>query len=177
MDKRVDTAKALAAQLTALVDQIATIIVGKRSQIEDCVACMLAGGHLLIAGAGGAFGPGGYIGTTLEGLSPLSGRVTRDLPRLALALVLDKSGSMNETVGGGVTKLDLIKSAALNSALLLSALMLLRHIGERSAADVIFGALTRVLAAGATLTRDLGGTASTTAFTDAVVRETHAHRQ
>src|ERR1700712_5668399 len=40
--------KALAAQLTALVDQIASIIVGKRAQIEDCVACMLAGGHLLI---------------------------------------------------------------------------------------------------------------------------------
>ena len=29
-------------------DQISTIIVGKRPQIEDCVACLLAGGHLLI---------------------------------------------------------------------------------------------------------------------------------
>jgi MoxR-like ATPase len=38
----------LAAQLSELVNQISTIIVGKRSQIEDCVACMLAGGHLLI---------------------------------------------------------------------------------------------------------------------------------
>jgi len=38
----------LSAQLTQLVDQISTIIVGKRGQIEDCVACMLAGGHLLI---------------------------------------------------------------------------------------------------------------------------------
>jgi MoxR-like ATPase len=35
-------------QLTALVDQIETIIVGKRAQIEDCVACIMAGGHLLI---------------------------------------------------------------------------------------------------------------------------------
>jgi len=35
-------------QLAALVDQISTIIVGKRPQIEDCVACLLAGGHLLI---------------------------------------------------------------------------------------------------------------------------------
>jgi MoxR-like ATPase len=35
-------------QLTELVGQIATIIVGKQAQIEDCVACMLAGGHLLI---------------------------------------------------------------------------------------------------------------------------------
>ena len=38
----------LPRQLAALVDQISTIIVGKRSQIEDCVACLLAGGHLLI---------------------------------------------------------------------------------------------------------------------------------
>ncbi len=35
-------------QLSKLVDQISTIIVGKRPQIEDCVACLLAGGHLLI---------------------------------------------------------------------------------------------------------------------------------
>ena len=38
----------LARQLSRLVDQISTIIVGKRPQIEDCVACLLAGGHLLI---------------------------------------------------------------------------------------------------------------------------------
>jgi MoxR-like ATPase len=38
----------LAQRLMQLVDQISTIIVGKRPQIEDCVACMLAGGHLLI---------------------------------------------------------------------------------------------------------------------------------
>jgi len=38
----------LHARLHRLVDQIATIIVGKRPQIEDCVACLLAGGHLLI---------------------------------------------------------------------------------------------------------------------------------
>jgi MoxR-like ATPase len=37
-----------ARQLSRLVDQISTIIVGKRPQIEDCVACLLAGGHLLI---------------------------------------------------------------------------------------------------------------------------------
>ncbi|HEV8312765.1 MAG TPA: MoxR family ATPase [Burkholderiaceae bacterium] len=37
-----------APQLNRLVDQISTIIVGKRGPIEDCVACLLAGGHLLI---------------------------------------------------------------------------------------------------------------------------------
>ena len=39
---------ALIARITALVNQISTIIVGKRPQIEDCIACLLAGGHLLI---------------------------------------------------------------------------------------------------------------------------------
>lgn len=38
----------LHAQLHRLVDQISTIIVGKRPQIEDSLACLLAGGHLLI---------------------------------------------------------------------------------------------------------------------------------
>lgn len=38
----------LAQRLGLLADQISTIIVGKRPQIEDCIACLLAGGHLLI---------------------------------------------------------------------------------------------------------------------------------
>ena len=38
----------LTRQLSRLVDQISTIVVGKRPQIEDCMACLLAGGHLLI---------------------------------------------------------------------------------------------------------------------------------
>ncbi len=37
-----------AARLAQLTDQICTIIVGKRPQIEDSIACLLAGGHLLI---------------------------------------------------------------------------------------------------------------------------------
>ncbi len=39
---------ALADRISQLTDQISTIIVGKRPQIEDCIACLLAGGHLLI---------------------------------------------------------------------------------------------------------------------------------
>jgi MoxR-like ATPase len=31
-----------------LLDQLNTVIVGKPAQIQDCVACLLAGGHLLI---------------------------------------------------------------------------------------------------------------------------------
>jgi MoxR-like ATPase len=38
----------LTALLSRLADQISTVIVGKRQRIEDCIACLLAGGHLLI---------------------------------------------------------------------------------------------------------------------------------
>jgi MoxR-like ATPase len=35
-------------KLKALLDQLNTVIVGKQEQVRDCVACLLAGGHLLI---------------------------------------------------------------------------------------------------------------------------------
>lgn len=35
-------------KVKSLVDQLNTVIVGKPTQIQDCVACLLAGGHLLI---------------------------------------------------------------------------------------------------------------------------------
>jgi len=57
------------------------------------------------------------------------------------------------------------------TALLLSALLLLDHIGERAAGGRIRAGLTRVLAAGAVRTRDLGGAATTTEFTEAICRE------
>jgi isocitrate dehydrogenase (NAD+) len=63
------------------------------------------------------------------------------------------------------------KNLANPTALLLSGLMLLEHIGERERANRIRAALDRVLAAGVVRTRDLGGTATTTEFTDAVCRE------
>jgi len=35
-------------KLQSLLDQLNTVIVGKSDQVRDCVACLLAGGHLLI---------------------------------------------------------------------------------------------------------------------------------
>src|SRR5262245_6551133 len=62
------------------------------------------------------------------------------------------------------------KGIANPTALLLSAIMMLRHIGEGAAADRIMSALSRVLGTASTRTRDLGGSASTSAFADAVCR-------
>ncbi len=56
------------------------------------------------------------------------------------------------------------------SALLLSAVEMLKYIGEIESAEKIEKALLKTLKDGKTLTRDLGGTASTTDFTDAVIR-------
>ena len=55
-------------------------------------------------------------------------------------------------------------------ALLLSALLMLRHIGETPMADGIMKALDIVLAEDHVRTRDLGGTASTTEFAAAICR-------
>jgi isocitrate dehydrogenase (NAD+) len=63
------------------------------------------------------------------------------------------------------------KNLANPTALLLSALMMLRHIGEAGHAERIMQALTRVLTERQVKTRDLGGTSTTTAFTDAICRE------
>lgn len=63
------------------------------------------------------------------------------------------------------------KNVANPTALLLSALLMLRHIGEAAAADRIQSALSRVLADPRSRTQDLGGAASTSQFADAVVRE------
>jgi MoxR-like ATPase len=46
MNARISAART--TQLSRLVDQISTIVVGKRPQVEDAVGCLLAGGHLLI---------------------------------------------------------------------------------------------------------------------------------
>jgi isocitrate dehydrogenase (NAD+) len=63
------------------------------------------------------------------------------------------------------------KNLANPTALLLSALMMLEHLGEQERAERIRSALNGVLVGGRIRTRDLGGQASTTEFTDAVCRE------
>jgi isocitrate dehydrogenase (NAD+) len=55
-------------------------------------------------------------------------------------------------------------------ALLLSALLMLQHIGETPMAERIMKALTVVLSADRIRTRDLGGTASTAEFAGAICR-------
>lgn len=63
------------------------------------------------------------------------------------------------------------KDMANPTAIMLSGVMLLRHIGESSAADCIDEALRRVYASGKYRTFDLGGATGTKEFTTAVLAE------
>jgi isocitrate dehydrogenase (NAD+) len=56
-------------------------------------------------------------------------------------------------------------------ALLMSAVMMLEHIHEDAIADRIRKAYNNVLTEGKTLTRDLGGTAGTDTFADAIIQQ------
>jgi isocitrate dehydrogenase (NAD+) len=55
------------------------------------------------------------------------------------------------------------------TALLQSAVLMLHHLGEGAAADRIHGAIEKVYSERKTITRDVGGTAGTSAFADAVI--------
>lgn len=61
------------------------------------------------------------------------------------------------------------KGLANPTALSLSGVMMLRHLGELEAANRVERAIQQVLAAGQTRTGDLGGKASTQEYTDAVI--------
>jgi isocitrate dehydrogenase (NAD+) len=62
------------------------------------------------------------------------------------------------------------KGLANPTALMLSASMMLHHIGEETASKRLRDAIEMVYAEGKSLTRDLGGSATTAEFTDAVCR-------
>jgi len=61
------------------------------------------------------------------------------------------------------------KGVANPLALIMSGVMMLNHLHEETLAEKIKAAYNTVLAEGKTLTRDLGGTANTNEFTDAII--------
>ena len=89
----------------------------QQSLIETSVAQYGTG--LVILGGPNSFGPGGYFGTALETLSPLSSRVPQDAPEVVMVFVLDRSGSMQQPVGEG-NRLDIAKTATVAATDLLN---------------------------------------------------------
>ena len=90
-------------------------------------------GHgLVMVGGEDSFGAGGYRHTPIERALPVDMEVRdkENRPDVAIAFVLDRSGSMAESSRPGVNKLDLAKEAVMQAGMLLRA--------EDSAAVVAF---------------------------------------
>lgn len=79
------------------------------------------GGGLLMAGGKASFASGGYFGTSMADLLPISMEQRLDQRKMsvALAIVLDRSGSMGAGVSGGRTKMDLANAGAARAVELL----------------------------------------------------------
>ena len=72
------------------------------------------GGGLIMLGGDGSFGPGGWEKTAVSAILPvdIDGSTQIEEPTLAVAFVLDRSGSMAEIVDGSLSKLELADQAA-----------------------------------------------------------------
>ncbi|MFV2040653.1 MAG: isocitrate/isopropylmalate dehydrogenase family protein [Candidatus Hydrothermarchaeales archaeon] len=128
-----------------IVDNMAMQLVKDPYQFDVIVATNLFGDILsdLCAGLVGGLGlaPGANIGEDCAVFEPVHGSA----PKYA-----------------GQNKLN-------PSATILSAVLMLKHLGERRAADTVTTAIEQVLAEGKSVTYDLGGTASTSEMADAII--------
>jgi isocitrate dehydrogenase (NAD+) len=87
---------------------------------------------------------------------------------LAPGANIGEQGAVFEAVHGSAP--DIAGQGVANpTAILMSAILMLRHIGEMDAADRTEKAMLEVFAEGHTLTRDLGGTAKTADFANAII--------
>ncbi len=130
-----------------LIDSLAARFVTRPASLDVVVCSNLFGDILTDLGAA--------ISGSL-GLAPSANlNPDRRYPSLFQAI----HGSAPDIAGRGIAN---------PIATIWSTSLLLRHLGEREAADQIMHAIETVLAAGATLTPDLGGTATTVALGDAI---------
>ncbi len=72
------------------------------------------GGGLLMTGGEHSFGAGGYFSSAIDPLLPVSMELRKEHRKLAtaMAIILDRSGSMAQSVGGGRTKMDLANAGS-----------------------------------------------------------------
>lgn len=97
-----------------------------------------AGGFLMVGGKQ-SFGSGGYFQSSIDALLPISMELKTEHRKLAvaLAIVLDRSGSMSVQVGGGMAKMDLANNGAADAIGLLGPMDQVAVLAVDSAPETI----------------------------------------
>jgi Mg-chelatase subunit ChlD len=97
------------------------------------------GGGLLMTGGEASFGPGGYHRSPVEEVLPVSMEIREEQRKfaLAMAIALDRSGSMAVGVPGGGTKMDLANLGAVAAIELLTPSDSVSVLAVDSAAHVV----------------------------------------
>jgi isocitrate dehydrogenase (NAD+) len=86
---------------------------------------------------------------------------------------IGEKGAVFEAVHGSAP--DIAGQGIANpTALLQSGILMLRYIGERDAADLVERSMLAVFEEGRVRTRDIGGTAKTAEFADAIIQKMNA---
>src|SRR5205807_4507411 len=85
---------------------------------------------------------------------------------------IGEKGAVFEAVHGSAPDIA-GKGIANPAALLQSAILMLRHIHERAAADKIENAMLKAFEEGQVRTRDIGGSATTDEFAEAIISSLH----
>jgi hypothetical protein len=103
------------------------------------------GGGLMMAGGDRSFGAGGFFESVIDPLLPVSMELKSEHRKLsvALAIVMDRSGSMSVSVSPGVTKMDLANQGAINAINLLGRMDQVAVIAVDSAPQT-FVPMTRI---------------------------------
>ncbi|MBI4820138.1 MAG: VWA domain-containing protein [Deltaproteobacteria bacterium] len=116
------------------------------------------GGGLAMVGGRFSFGAGGYFESAIDPLLPVSMELLADHRKLqaAMAVVLDRSGSMSVLVGSGVPKMELASSGAARAVELLGPSDEIAVLAVDEAPHVIVG-LTRVGAGAGALAQRVRG--------------------
>ncbi|HCS73400.1 MAG TPA: hypothetical protein DIW17_05945 [Clostridiales bacterium] len=123
LDYKMFTPHTLPEQLEELVKYDAVVLANvdydelgkeKTDMLDNYVKSM--GRGLLVTGGDNSYALGGYLGTKLEDILPVDMDLSKkkEIPSLALILVIDKSGSMSDTQFG-INKMELAKEAAIRS--------------------------------------------------------------
>ena len=123
LDYKLFTPHTLPEQLEELMKYDAVVLANvdydelgkdKTDTLDHYVKSM--GRGLLVTGGDNSYALGGYLGTKLEEILPVDMDLSKkkEMPSLALVLVIDKSGSMSDTQFG-INKMELAKEAAIRS--------------------------------------------------------------